>query len=325
MTDGESQSPGWGQRILAMAPDVANDIRRHGDESHLERGERSRGVRYAIERQYADQFRALDHVVFALEQHGVLMLKRIDDVAEDEHTPVRSALALIQSAATMTVQEIGDLASAGYWVGAAARWRALHELAVTARLVAEGGAEIAQRYLDHGFVVQTRRFLEYRKRHGVGPLSQTELDARSRQAAELEERHEIAVSRSRFRDGYGWAIPLLPLDKTGQHLRATFDRLEAVAGYDARRLLVVSAHGMVHNDAAGVRSAVLMDEGYSMGPLPAFTKTVLQPTFETVSWIVAATHTCFEPTLDSEFARLLSMQGAGLMHLASDAMHSFDP
>jgi hypothetical protein len=209
-------------------------------------------------------------------------------------------------------------------VGAAARWRGLHELAVTARLIAEGGPEIAQRYLDHGFVVQTRRLLAYHDRHGVGPVSQEELDERSHRAAELEKLNNVAGARSRFRDAYGWATPLLGPNELGEYPRPTFDRLEALAAYDARRLLVTSAHGMVHNDAAGVRTAVLMEEGYSLGPLPAFTKTIVQPTLESIIWLVAATHTCFEPTLESAFARLLSMQGAGLMHLASEALRSFD-
>ncbi len=140
----------------------------------------------------------------------------------------------------------------------------------------------------------------------------------------LEEEHAVAGARSRFRDAYGWAIPLLPRSASGEYPRPTFDRLEALAGYDERRLLVSSSHGLVHNDSGGVRTAVLMDEGYSLGPMPGFTKTVVQPSLESIIWLVAATHTCFEPTLDSEFARLLSMQGAGLIHLASDALHSFE-
>ena len=140
----------------------------------------------------------------------------------------------------------------------------------------------------------------------------------------LEEEHAVAGARSRFRDAYGWAIPLLPRSTSGEYPRPTFDRLEALAGYDQRRLLVASAHGLVHNDSGGVRTAVLMDEGYSLGPVPGFTKTVVQPSLESIIWLVAATHTCFEPTLDSDFARLLSMQGAGLTHLASDALHSFE-
>ena len=68
---------------------------------------------------------------------------------------------------------------------------------MTALLVADGGPAIAQRYLDHGYVVQTRRLFAYMDAHGVGPVSLTELAQRSEEAASLEERHEIAGAGSR--------------------------------------------------------------------------------------------------------------------------------
>ena len=155
----------WGDRIMAMAPEVAGDMRKHADESRSKKTERDAGTRAQIQRNCGPQLRAMEHITFALEQHGLLMLERIDAVAEDQHTPVRSSLTLIHSAATITFEEIRHLAEQGFWVGAAARWRGLHELAVTARLVVEGGPSIAQRYLDHGLVVQTRRLRSYYERH----------------------------------------------------------------------------------------------------------------------------------------------------------------
>ncbi len=167
-----SQATGrWGDRIMAMAPEIAGDIRRHAEESRTKKTERDAGIRAQIQRDCGPQLRAMEHITFALEQHGLLMLERIDAVAEDQHTPVRSCLALIHSAATITFEEIRHLSQQGYWVGAAARWRGLHELAVTARLIVEGGPGIAQRYLDHGLVVQTRRLHSYYERHGTGPVS----------------------------------------------------------------------------------------------------------------------------------------------------------
>jgi hypothetical protein len=93
-------------------------------------------------------------------------------------------------------------------------------------------------------------------------------------------------------------------------MRPSFDRLEAQPGYGARRLVVASAHGLVHNDSAGVLSAVVLDEGYSLGPMPLFAKIVLQPTLESITWLVATTHVCLELSLDFRFARLLSLQGS---------------
>ncbi|WP_416046574.1 DUF5677 domain-containing protein [Propioniciclava soli] len=81
------------------------------------------------------------------------MLNRLDEVergsSRDPHQPVRIGLALLQSSATLTLGEIRTLLEAGYWAGAAARWRALHESAVAAKLIAQGGPRIAQRFLAH--------------------------------------------------------------------------------------------------------------------------------------------------------------------------------
>lgn len=309
---------------MRLAPEVADDILISARGSAEEWRIRQQTVRDEVAAGHLRLFLTLEAICFGLEQHGIWMLDRIDTVDEDSHTPVRSVLALIHSASTITIREIILLAEHGYWVGAAARWRGLHELAVTARLVADCGPVIAQRYLDHGLVVQTRRLKDYRQRHDVGPVPKEALDERDREARRLEQQHEVANSMARFRDAYGWAIPLVPKDRSGRHVRPTFERLEQLAQFHHRRLLVASAHGLVHNDAAGVRTAVLLDEGYSLGPVPQFTATVLRPTLESVIFLVAATHTCFEPELDSDFARLLSLQGAGLLALASDALDESD-
>lgn len=313
----------WEEWLSDLAPGMADIVREGSTEALTKRAARDSKLAATIRNGHATQFDAIDQIVFGMEQAAVQMLDRIGFVKEDDHTPVRSALVLLQSAATMTIREITLLASQGYWVAGAARWRALHELAVSARLIAEGGPSIAQRYLDHGFVVQTRRALAYRDAHDAGPVTAVELNERARQADALETTHAIANSGSRFRDAYGWALPMLETTAKGSIPRPTFDVLERRAGAEVRRLLVVSAHGLVHLDAAGVRTAVLMDEGYSLGPIEHFTKAVLQPTLDSIIRLVAATHLAFEPDLESQFARLTAAQGSGLIKIAADALHAF--
>ena len=68
----------------------------------------------------------------------------------------------------MTLHEIATLLQAGLWSGAAGRWRALHELAVTGTVLATSGSAIAGRFLDHSFVVQTKRLRAFQLAHGGG-------------------------------------------------------------------------------------------------------------------------------------------------------------
>jgi hypothetical protein len=121
------------------------------------------------------------------------------------------------------LQEIRVLLEAGVWSGGAARWRALHETAVTALLIAEEDAALAQRYLDHGHVAQTRRLKAYYDEHGVGPVAPPELDDRVAQATTLEAAHKLPDANYRFRDGYGWALPLMPVNSRGNRVRPTMD------------------------------------------------------------------------------------------------------
>lgn len=299
---------------------MAEDIKSHAPDGRIKRVAYDLRIADEINSSCGDLFEATDSIVYALEQGGAQMLARMNDIPDDDHSPVREALALIHAAATITVREITYLARQGFWVAGAARWRALHELAVTAHLVGTGGAEIAQRYLHHGEVVSTRRLAAYYERHGVGPVGPDELASRKATADQLEMLYELANASTKFREAYGWALPLVPLNRYGQIRRPTFDVLERLAEVDVRRLLVASSHGLVHMDAAGVVTAVVMNEGYSFGPIQHFTRTILEPTLDSIIRLVVATHACFEPSLDTEFSRVLTAQAAGIGKLASTAL-----
>lgn len=260
-------------------------------------------------------------------QNGLMMLKRLDDVDADDpndsHQRVRVVLALQQFNALIVLQEIQVLLRAGFWSGGAARWRTLHEAAVTARVLAEGDAALAQRYLDHGFVVQTRRLAAYFAEHGVSPIDAAELLARSKESAALEETHFLSDSSSKFREPYGWAIPLMATNAKGRRQRPSMDALEKLAGLDHRRLLVATSHGMVHGDSGGIGSTVLLEDGQWLGgPTERFVETVARPTFETLIHLVGATHVGFEPDLN-DFCELICLVGSGLMALCGSAIEKF--
>jgi Family of unknown function (DUF5677) len=162
------------------------------------------------------------------------MLERAQQVS-DTHSDARSALVLIHANSTMLVYEIRSLLLEGLWPGAAARWRALHELTVTAKLVAKGGPPMADRYLQHGFVTQTDRLARYFDAHGRGPVPEQELQRRQARAAELVATRTLPDQDGTFRDPYGWAAPLMPLGrKSGKRIRPSFDQLERIAELDQR-------------------------------------------------------------------------------------------
>lgn len=309
------------------ATGMARDTLSAAAESREKRRADAAKVSYAISERWSEGLTSLDAAIFAMGQNGLMMLKRLDEIdaadPNDSHQPVRVVLALQQFNALLVLQEIQVLLQAGFWSGGAARWRALHEAAVTARVIAEGGAAIAQRYLDHGFVVQTRRLAAYFDEHGVGPVAPAELASRSKTAAALEQTHDVPDASSKFREPYGWAIPLMSIDAKGRRARPTMSALEKLAGLDHRRLLVASAHGMVHGDSGGIGAAVLLEDGQWLGgPTERFIETVARPTFETLIYLAGTTHLGFEPELN-DFCELISLVGSGLVALCSDAIERF--
>jgi len=320
----DSESAKFMKLVEHEAEPHARDILRLSREAHARSSTLNSRIESDISNRWAKGWEFFDGVVYATQQDGAMLLQRTDEV-DDDHSPMREALALINSAACLVFQEIRTLLLAGFWSGAVGRWRALHELAVSAIIVAQQDPSFAQRYLDHSFVVQTHRLCEYYEVHGRGPVAQQELEKRRAQAELLSQKHQVSNAPKRFRDSYGWAAPLMPLNRQGDKLvPPTFDRLEKMANEDHRRLLVMSAHGHVHSDSAGVVAAVLAsDTEWALGPTPGFPQQVARPAFLTMRSLIAATHLGFEPEFN-EFAKVIGLCGASAMQLALWGARAFD-
>jgi len=118
----------------------------------------------------------------------------------------------------------------------------------------------------------------------------------------------------------------MPSDHKGdKRQRPTLVRLEAMAGLDDLRRLVVSTHGLVHSDPAGVVTSVLAGEpGYwILGPQARHVEIVARPTMVTIQHVVAAVHGGFECET-SEFTNLLMFLGLALVRIASWGVEAFD-
>lgn len=317
------------QEFLDMnAAGMARDILNLAADTRQRRQAKGLAVQQTIQSHWTDGLAAIDAAIFAMGQNGIFMLDRLDEVdrtaPEDKHQTVRIVLSLLHFNALITLQEIRVLLESGFWSGGAARWRALHEAAVTSLVIAHADSALAQRYLDHGYVVQTRRLKAYYDEYGVGPVDPVELDARVAHATELEAAHAISDSTYRFRDAYGWALPLMPLSARGNRVPPSMGELEKLAGLDHRRLLVVSSHGVVHGDSGSIAGVVLQEEGqWLAGPTERFVETVARPTLDTLVHLVGATHLGFEPELN-DAAETLALSASGLVSLCGDALRAFE-
>lgn len=312
------------RKFLSKGEAFADHVCELTKEGERDRRSKQDAMRQEIRERHPEGWLDLDAIVFSMQQNGLMMLKRADEV-EDAHSEMRDALCLLQCSATLVLQEISTLLLDGFWAGAVGRWRALHELAVTSILLGKYGPRLAERYLDHGFVVQTRRLSDYFTTHKVGPVGPEELAQRRERAVDLTAKHTLPDEGRPFRDPYGWASVLMPLDRRGEkRVSPSFDRLEKLADLAHLRLLVASAHGLVHGDSAGVVTGVrLGDNAWALGPVPIFTETVARPTFLTIERIVAGTHGAFEPEIN-DFADTLAVVGSGVLALCKRGLSAFE-
>ncbi len=135
-----------------------------------------------------------------------------------EEVVLLEALVPLHCRACRTAREIVCLLKAGYADGAYARWRALHEMAVTAFFLLEHGADVARRYLDHVPVRCWRAARDY----------QTHCETLGYEALSSEESEEVKTASdamidkygASFGGDYGWAA------RATGHSRPTFRMIE---------------------------------------------------------------------------------------------------
>lgn len=198
------------------------------------------------------------------------------------------ALAALHCRGCRTAREIVCLLKAGYADGALARWRSLHELAVTAFfLVEHRSGDTPERYLAHVVVERWRAAKEYQEHCnvlGYDPYSAAEF-------SQMEKDSEAAIKKygASFKDDYGWAAEALA------PVRATFTQIErslklshwrphfrlACQSVHAGSRSLFSSLGISDNAGillAGASNAGLADPGH----LAAISLSMLTTTFLTV-------------------------------------------
>ena len=139
------------------------------------------------------------------------------------------AIIRLHIRACRIADEIVLLLEHGHVEGAQGRWRTLHEVMVTATLIAEGGDGLAERYFAHE-AIERKRALDDHRRQTVLP-NPTGLSGQ--EALEVQREFDMVVRKygRHFRGMYGWASEQLGLPAEPQ-----FYHLQEVAGSLALKL-----------------------------------------------------------------------------------------
>lgn len=134
------------------------------------------------------------------------------------------ALAKLHARACRVASEVQALLRTGHAEGAHARWRTLHELAVTMMFLDNRGRDVAEMYLLHGEVREhavAERYQQHAERLGERPFSEAEM-------AEMRAVRDDLTARfgADYAKEYGWANIAL------NRRRSTFANVEAAVTMD---------------------------------------------------------------------------------------------
>ena len=135
------------------------------------------------------------------------------------HDPLLGVLMRQHAHSCRIMGEVEVLLRNGYPDGALARWRTLHEIAVTSIIIQKYGKQAAEDFIRYGLVEAVRGMDSYQETANDMqriPYSTAEIDS----AKKIKD--EILKNNTTFNSRNGWAIPYAKVGK--------FEKLQEVAG-----------------------------------------------------------------------------------------------
>jgi hypothetical protein len=112
---------------------------------------------------WKDPFDLLELFLILSTEAGAKFNRENRPTASEQNDHVFEALTRLHAKACLIGQEIITLMRNGYSAGAFARWRSLHEIAVTGLFIYKHGNEVAERYLCYRYIEVFKLFEDYLK------------------------------------------------------------------------------------------------------------------------------------------------------------------
>jgi len=219
---------------------------------------REQGLRVISDRQntflkdnldkWQEGFDALDIMVNFCVEVGGGTWERLRNEAAESKDLLFNVLARLQAKACLVSQEILCLLKNGFADGAHARWRALHEISITALFLHKREGDIVERYLAHEIVDSYKGAIglkEYEERLQVSALPDESM-------RDLKEQYDAVIKRygSEFSNPYGWAENALGIK------RANFSHIEKDVGMDHWRPYYKWASQNVHSGSKTISKSL---------------------------------------------------------------------
>jgi hypothetical protein len=255
--------PALHEALNEVAPRVARDLVRRAPRMLRQHGRLNRRFERRLRKHWGhalDRFYAI--VVCAEEVGHELHRAYRERTAEELDAVFEALIGLLDRLVCPCLpcrSEGPHLLSGGFPLGALARSRTLHELAVITIVIAEYGreeehADLADRFLQHAWIARYRDALVYQENHealGHEPLGDEDM-------ARMQQQHDLLIAQygTAYGKQYGWAVGL-----NGQSSPPDFKELERLADLSHVRWHYKQQSHEVHADASGWESNVLEQNG----------------------------------------------------------------
>lgn len=186
----------------------------------------------------------LEMFYYIASEAGDAFNNQFRSLAAKENDFVFDVLTRLHARSCQISAEIISLLKSGFADGAHARWRTLHEVAVTAYFVVHHGNDTAERYICHEVIESYKaavKYQEYCEVLGYQKLTEEEL-------SRIKARYDCFVKKfgSSFKNSYGWASVAIGKDNPG------FADIEDDVGLEYMRPYYKMASHNVHANPKGV-------------------------------------------------------------------------
>ena len=193
-------------------------------------------------------FDVLELMVELCFEVGSSISKRLEGVGFDDKGILFDVLIRLHAKACLVSKEILCLLKNGFADGAHARWRALHEITVTALFISKNGSDIAEKFYFHSIVDSYKgasQHKQYSSRLQAAPPSEEDLE-------NLKVEYDRALERfgADFSSPYGWAHRALNKKKV------SFSDIEKSVNYDHWRPYYKWASQNIHSNAKTITSSL---------------------------------------------------------------------
>lgn len=282
------------QELLGNLPDqILSSIQEQAREGLKER--RTHHAEF-VERNISRWQNGFDRLELLIEiaiEAGESFNKRLRPDAAERGDLLFDVIVRLHAKGCLISKEVLSLLKNGYADGAHARWRALHELSVTAMFLTKHGADAVSSYMDFEFVEAYKgatQLNRYESRINASGFTEGEM-------REFKSQYNTVIAKhgSDFGKPYGWARKFLSKG------RPTFFALEEDVGLDHWRPYYKWASQNIHANIKAIRYSLGLCESVEdilqVGPSNS---GMTDPAYSTAISLVQLTYTTvsLSPNLD---------------------------